>query len=139
MDTLTIALYLAGLIHFTILIASAMTPGALDWKHHLEALPPLLRQMFWVYGVFIVLMILSFGTITLIFAPELARGAPLARAVCATIAIFWGVRLIVQLFVFDAGPWLTRRIYRVGYHALTPVFVFLTVIYIWAALFPVAR
>lgn len=138
MDPMTLALYFAGVIHFAILIASAMTPGALDWKHHLEALPLLLRQMFWVYGAFIVLMILGFGTLTMVFAPELARGTPLGRAVCATIAIFWGARLFVQLFVFDAGPWLTRRLYRVGYHALTPVFVYLTAIYTWAALFPVA-
>jgi hypothetical protein len=134
MDPLTIALYLAGTAHFGILIASATAPGALNWKEHLSSLPLLLRQMFWVYGVFIVLMIISFGTLTLVFTPEMAAGTPLARAVCIVIAVFWGSRLIVQFFVFDSKPWLTKTLYKIGYHGLTAVFIFLTTIYTWAAL-----
>ena len=134
MNKLTIALYLAGIAHFGILIASAMAPFALHWNEHLAKLPSLLRRMFWVYGVFIVLMIISFGTLTLLFAPEMAAGPPLARALCIVIAVFWGVRLAVQFFVFDAKPWLTKPLYVIGYHGLTLVFLYLTTVYIWAAL-----
>ena len=134
MDPLIIALYIAGLTHFGILIASATAPKALNWNRHLASLPLLLRQMFWVYGAFIVIIIISFGIITLCFAPELAGDAPLARAVNILIATFWGARLVVQFFVFDAKPWLTNDWYRVGYHALTVVFVLLTTIHVWAAL-----
>ncbi|MDF1812331.1 MAG: hypothetical protein P1V20_08955 [Verrucomicrobiales bacterium] len=134
MDPLTTALYLAGLAHFGILIASATAPRALNWNTHLASLPLLLRQMFWVYGVFIVIMIVSFGTLTMLFAPEMARGTPLARAMCIMIAVFWGARLFVQFFIFDAKPWLTTRLYKIGYHGLTAVFIFLTTIYIIAAL-----
>jgi hypothetical protein len=136
MTTLTIALYLGGLAHFGILIASAMAPLALDWKGHLAKLPSLLRQMFWVYGIFIVLMIISFGTLTLCFAPEMALGSPLARGLCTVIAVFWGARLVVQFFVFDAKPWLTKPLYIIGYHGLTLVFIYLAIVYTWAAMFP---
>jgi hypothetical protein len=134
MDLLIKALYLAGIIQFGILIASATTPQALNWKENLRVLPTLLRQMFWVYGVFIVLMIISFGTITLVFVQDLATPTPLGRAVNIVIAVFWGTRLIVQGFVFDASPWLTKPIYRIGYHGLTASFIYLTIIYTWAAL-----
>ncbi len=134
MDLLTKALYLAGITHFGILIASATAPKALNWKGSLSVLPTLLRQMFWVYGIFIVLMIISFGTITLIFTEELANPTPLGRAIAIVMAVFWGTRLIVQLFVFDATPWLTTPLYRIGYHGLTAAFIFLTSIYIWTAL-----
>jgi len=134
MDLLTKALYLAGITQFGILIASATAPKALNWKVTLSVLPTLLRQMFWVYGIFIVLMIISFGTITLIFTAELANPTPLGRAVSIVMAVFWGTRLIVQLFIFDATPWLTTPLYRFGYHGLTIAFFFLTTIYIWAAL-----
>ena len=125
---------LGGLLHFAILIASALTPGVLEWRRHLATLPPLLRQLFWVYGSFIVLMIISFGTISLAHAAALASGEPLARSVCAVIAIFWAVRLAVQLFIFDATPFLTNSLLKLGYHALTAAFVALTLIYGGAAL-----
>lgn len=137
MDYLKIALTLAGIAHFGILIASANAPKALNWKVTLVPLPKLMRQMFWVYGWFIVLMIISFGTITLVHTETLATaGTPIARWVSGMIAIFWGVRLIVQFFIFDATPFLTNWFYKLGYHGLTVVFIFLTAVYTWAAFFP---
>ena len=137
MDYLKIALTLAGIAHFGILIASANAPKALNWKVTLVPLPKLMRQMFWVYGWFIVLMIISFGTITLVHTETLATaGTPIARWVSGMIAIFWGVRLIVQFFIFDATPFLTNWFYKLGYHGLTVVFIVLTAVYTLAAIFP---
>jgi predicted DCC family thiol-disulfide oxidoreductase YuxK len=129
-------LQLAGILHFVILIASALTPRVLDWRTNLSPLNPFLRRLFWVYGGFIVLTILSFGTITLVHAETLASATPLARAVCAMIAIFWGARLAVQFFVFDAEPFLTTSLLRVGYHGLSLIFATLVAIYGWAAFNP---
>jgi hypothetical protein len=123
-----------GLLHFVILIASALTPRVLDWRANLAALHPFLRRLFWVYGSFIVLVIVSFGVLTLFHADELASGAPLARSICAVIAIFWLARLAVQFFVFDAKPFLTTTFLRMGYHGLTLLFAALVLIYSCAAL-----
>ena len=123
-----------GLLHFVILIASALTPHVLDWRANLAALHPFLRRLFWVYGSFIVLVIVSFGALTLFRADELASGAPLARSICAVIAIFWLARLAVQFFVFDAKPFLTTTFLRIGYHGLTLLFTALAFIYGCAAL-----
>lgn len=120
---------LGGLLHFAILTASALTPRVLDWNRYLAPLPTLFRQLFWVYGSFIVLVIVSFGTISLTNADALASGQPLARAVCAMIAIFWAARLAVQFFVFDATPFLTNALLKLGYHLLTIAFLSLVVIY----------
>jgi hypothetical protein len=49
-----------GLLHFVILIASALTPRMLNWRANLASLHPFLRRLFWIYGVFIVLVIVSF-------------------------------------------------------------------------------
>jgi hypothetical protein len=127
-------LLVGGLLHFVILIASALTPRVLDWRANLAALHPFLRRLFWVYGSFIVLVIVSFGALTLFHADELASAAPLARSICAVIAIFWLARLAVQFFVFDAKPFLTTTFLRVGYHGLTLLFVALVSIYGCAAL-----
>ena len=127
-------LIIGGLLHFVILIASALAPRVLDWRAYLAALHPFLRRLFWVYGCFIVLVIISFGGLTLLNADELVLGAPLARSVCAIIAIFWLARLAVQFFVFDARPFLTTTFLRLGYHGLTLLFTALVFIYGCAAL-----
>lgn len=125
---------IGGALHFVVLIASALTPRVLDWRTNLALLNPFLRRLFWVYGCFIVLVIVSFGTVTLIHADTLASGAPLARAVCAMIGVFWLARLAVQFFVFDARAVLTTNFLRIGYHGLTLLFVALVFIYGSAAL-----
>ena len=129
-------LQIGGLLHFAILIASALTPGVLEWRRHLVTLPVLLRQLFWVYGSFIVLVIVSFGTISLAHPSALASGDPLARTVCGMIALFWLARLGVQWFVFDTKPWLTNILLKLGYHALTLGFIALALIYGCAAIHP---
>lgn len=134
MKTLELALRCAGALHFAVLIASALTPGALDWRKNLALLHPFLRRLFWVYGAFIVLVILSFGTLTMVFAGQLAAGDGLSRGFAAMVAIFWLARLVVQLFVFDARPFLTNWFYKAGYHALTIVFIVFVLVFGWAAM-----
>ena len=134
MKTLEISLRCAGLLHFAILLASALTPRALDWRSNLASLHPFLRRLFWVFGAFIVLVIVSFGVLTLLFAPRLASGDELGSALAAVIAVFWLARLGVQLFVFDARPFLTNWFYRTGYHALTLVFILFVIVFGAAAL-----
>lgn len=125
-----------GAIHFAILIASALTPRALDWRRNLASLHPFLRRLFWVYGAFIVLVVIGFGALTLLHAGQMAVGDPLARSLCGFIALFWLARLIVQLFVFDARPFLTNAFFKIGYHALTAAFICLVAIYGWTAVVP---
>lgn len=136
MKILEYLLLLAGAAHFAILIASAMVPRVLDWQGQLAMLHPFLRRLFWVYGAFIVLVIIGFGTLTVFHARAMAAGDATARSLCALIAIFWFARLIVQWFVFDTRPFLTNVWLAVGYHMLTVVFIFLVAIYGWATLFP---
>lgn len=127
-------LYLAAALQLSILIASAQVPRIFDWRTNLAALPPFLRQLFWVYGAFIVLVIIAFAALTFLHANSMAAGAPVARSLCAFIAIFWATRLFVQFAVFDARPFLTNRFYKLGYHGLTLTFISLVAIYGWAAI-----
>ena len=64
----------------------------------------------------------------------MAAGEPVARSLAAFIAVFWGARLFVQLFVFDVRAYLTNVWLKSGDCLLTAAFIFLTVIYAMAAL-----
>lgn len=56
------------------------------------------------------------------------------RAMCAFMAVFWTIRLIAATFIFDVRPYLTNNLWRLGYHATNIVFIYLPIIYAWAAL-----
>jgi hypothetical protein len=130
--TLTNLIVLAGLGQLGILIASAMVPFHLRWRTELQALPRLHQQMHWVYGGYVVLSIVAFAALSILNAQELASGSALARGVCAYVAVFWGIRLVLQ-GVFDIHAYLTRPWMRAGYAVLGLLFASFTAIYAWAA------
>ncbi len=130
---LTLALQIAGLLHLGLLCAGAMMPAVVGMRSHLTTLPPFIRQLFWVYYLFIGLCLVSFGTISVTLAPALAAGGNLARGFCLFLAAFWTLRLIAATFVFDMRPYLTNNFRRLGYHAINLVFAYLPIVYAWAA------
>ncbi|SFH87324.1 hypothetical protein [Planctomicrobium piriforme] len=125
------ALFLAGFGQLSVLVASAIVPSQLNWKSSLASLPLLMRQLFWIYGAYVVLSIVSLGVICLTQSGELATGTPLARAVCMYGAAFWGIRLSLQRFI-SVEPFLTTWWLRGGYHLLTVLFTCNTLVYLWA-------
>jgi hypothetical protein len=127
-------LQFAAVLQLLILIASASTPRVLNWRTNLAALHPFLRKLFWVYGAFIVMVIIAFAILTFLHAEAMAAQEPVARSLCVFIAIFWGARLVVQFAIFDPRPFLTNWLYRFGYHALTIAFAFLIFVYGKAAI-----
>jgi hypothetical protein len=132
-DTLARLLFAGGAAQLAILIASAIVPFRLNWKTELGSLSRLHRQMYWVYGGYIVMSIIVFGLLSLFNARELAGRSGLARGVCAYIAVFWGVRLVLQS-VLDVKAHLTAWWLKAGYAALTVLFATLTLLYAWAAI-----
>lgn len=133
---LELLVFIGGILHFGILLASATVPKVLDWKASLNKLDGLSRQLVWVHGAFIVLVIIGFGLLSVLFAGELVTGTALSRGVCLFIALFWAARLIVQFFVFEARPYLKTTFLKFGYHGLTVVFIYHAVVYTLAAFLP---
>lgn len=131
--TLAKAIFLAGIAQLTVLIASALVPVRLQWRTELSSLPHLLRQMFWVYGGYVVLAIVALALISIFNAQELAAGSGLARGFCAYVAVFWGIRLSLQT-ILDVREHLSTWWLKLGYHTLTVWFASFTLVYGWAAL-----
>ena len=134
MLTLTNLIFAGGILHLGTLLGSAQVPRELKFKEELPKLGPLMRHWVLTAGGYIVLNIIAFGMLSVFLSTEMASGTPLARAVCGYISVFWGIRLVIQLFIFDAKPYLKNWFLQLGYHGLTLVFVYQTAIYGWAAL-----
>ena len=126
-------IFMAGVGQLAVLIASALVPFRLNWRGELECLSRLHRQMYWVYGGYVVLSIVAFAALSILNSRELASGSALARCFCAYVAVFWGIRVGLQA-VFDVNDHLTTWWLKAGYFVLTLMFAALTVVYTWAAL-----
>ena len=112
-----LAVRLAGGFHFVTLVLACFTPIPPDWESNLTKLPPMHRRFSVAQNVSIGAMIAVLGLFSLIFAPELVGGAPLARAVCGTTALFWGGRFCVLPWL-GVRPALTTPALKLGYTLL---------------------
>jgi hypothetical protein len=128
-------IFAAGIGQLCVLVASALVPRRLNWRTELMQLSRLHRQMYWVYGGYVVLSIIALGVISIVNSVELAAGSRLARSVCGYNAVFWAVRLSLQP-VLDVKEHLTAWWLTAGYHLLTLLFITFTAIYGLAALLP---
>jgi hypothetical protein len=91
--------------------------------------------MYWVYAGFAVMSIIALGLICIVNAHELAAGSHLARSLCIYIAIFWGVRLVLQTQL-DVKPHLVTWWLTAGYYLLSVFFTFFTTVFAIAAFAP---
>jgi hypothetical protein len=126
---------IAGFAQLSVLVGAALVPFRLNWRTDLQVLNRLQRQMYWVYAGFAVMSIIALGVISIINADELAAGSLLARSVCTYIAIFWGVRLVLQTQL-DAKPHLVTWWLTGGYFLLSVFFTFFATVFSIAAFAP---
>ena len=132
-ELLPTLIMLAGAGQLSVLVASTIVPVRLKWRSEFAVLPRLHRQMYWVYGGYVVLSITALGLISLVNAAELASGTRLARSICAYMAVFWGIRLSLQL-VLDVKEHLTAWWLYAGEIVLTVLFLYFTTTFAVAAI-----
>jgi hypothetical protein len=132
-STLVTLLQIAAILHLGLAWAGATMPKVVGLGQHLAPLPPFIRHLFYTYFSFIALMLVAFGTLTFIFAPNIAAGEPAARGLCLLMLGFWLVRLFVAAFIFDVRPYLKNWFLRLGYQATNFVFIYLVAVYAIAA------
>jgi hypothetical protein len=80
-------------------------PKRFNWKEELGRLSLLNRQMFLVHVFFIVLLLTLLGVLSLVFTQTLLQPTPLGKVILSGIVLFWSLRLVTQLFVYDSRLW----------------------------------
>ena len=102
----------------------------LRWKEPLRQLPLLMREVFQVHVWFISLTLAAFGVMTLRFAaPMAAKGDPAATWLAAVIAIFWGLRVLIQLAYYSVSHWRHDRFRTVVHLLLLVIYGAMTAAY----------
>jgi hypothetical protein len=99
---LVLWMWIAGGIQTAIVLANAALPAKLSVRSGMASAPRFLRQVFVVHWIYVVLTVLLFSFLCFFFARDLAGGGRLGRFLCGAMGVFWGLRLPLQLFYYDA-------------------------------------
>lgn len=99
---------------------------------------PLLRQMFWTYAAYILVINFCFGIVSIFGTEELVNHSFLAKSINLFIAVYWLARIFIQFFYFDKTDAPQGLIYTLGEVALVGLFVFFTLVYSLAFLYNIS-
>jgi hypothetical protein len=124
-DVFSLAMWLAGVGHFCVLIASFQVPARLRWKEDLEKLTSFNRKLMWVHGGFAVLTIVAFGTLTLGLHAEMLRGDRAALGLALFIGVYWALRIAVDFLYYEHKDWPSGPGFVAGHILLTLLFAYL--------------
>ena len=129
---LSLLLYAAAAGTVSVLAASLQALLRLGWRDDIAKLRRFNQKVFWVYGFYILLSIVSFAVLTWRLHDAFLAGDTTARWLAGFIAVFWTVRVLVDVFCYDHRDWPPGNAMVAGHALVTTLFCFLATVY-WVA------
>jgi hypothetical protein len=122
-------IYLAGIAQIALVIGSLAVPAVLNWRTELAKVRPLIKQVFWTYAAYILVINLCFGLVSALDFKELTNGTTLSMLVTGFVAFYWVSRILIQFFYFDRADFPTGKWHKLAEIILVALFIFLSVVY----------
>lgn len=119
-----VLLYAAGVLQLIMLAASWTLPQTLNYKENLAKVAPLIRQLFYVHTLFISFILMLFALLCIGFTEELLGGSAVGTLMSGFMALFWGIRIVIQLSYYDPELRSEHRLEDVSF---TLALIFLTI------------
>jgi hypothetical protein len=107
--TLHFHIQVVGALQIALALAHIDFRKRFNWKEETTRLSLLNRQVFYVHAVFICVVLILFGLLSLLCTDDLLMRGRLATFVLAGITFFWALRLLFQFFVYDSRLWKGNR------------------------------
>ena len=130
---MTEALQLAGVAQVLLALIHAVFPRYFRWREELSRLSLVNAEMMRVHTLFVALTVAGIGVLSWGWAGEVA-GTAFGRVFAKAVAVFWGVRLVVQHFGYSAALWRGKAFETAVHVVFTLLWVGLTVLYAYVGL-----
>jgi hypothetical protein len=127
-------LRIAGALQIALALLHLAFPRRFRWHEELARLSPLNRQIFHVHTIFICVVLVMIGALSLLAPEALLERSRLSRLVLGGFAGFWGLRLLCQWFVYDAGLWRGHAFNTAVHGLFSLLWLYLTAVYVGALL-----
>jgi hypothetical protein len=119
-------LRIGGIFLLGLFVLNFFVPKRFNWAEELPRLSLLNRRIMQVHAIFIALLLLMMGLLLITMPRALIAPEPLARAVTGGLAVFWGLRLWMQWFLYDAELWRGKKFETATHVAFSGLWIFLT-------------
>lgn len=111
---------------------NVVLPRLLNWKPDMDRMSLLVREIFQIHAVFITLTVGIWGALTWKFAERWVMAADeLSSWVCFALALFWGLRCVMQWTHYSSSHWRGQTGRTVIHWLLFVGYLFWTVMYAW--------
>ncbi|MAG55166.1 MAG: hypothetical protein CMJ83_02640 [Planctomycetes bacterium] len=128
--------WIAAAAQLGVLSANFFAKRMFRYRENLERVDPVVRDVFWAQHTFLMLAVAGYALLCIFFADALASGTGIGRAISGFLALFWGLRLVMQVWHYNADE--KRR--HSGFNWLfTATFLYLACLFGGAALGGFAR
>lgn len=103
-------------------------PKYFSWKDELQHLSLVNRQMMQVHTFFIAFVVFLIGWLCITSSNELVQTV-LGKRVALGIAIFWGIRMLFQFFIYSPKLWKGKTFETVVHVVFSLFWIYLTIIF----------
>ena len=111
----------------------AVFPRYFRWKEETAGLSLLTRQILHVHTFFIALTVFLMGLLCVTSGADLMHTS-LGRRICFGLAVFWGIRLVIQFFGYSSKLWRGKAFETFAHVAFTLFWAWLTALFLMLAL-----
>ena len=122
-----------GGLQMGLALLHAVFPRYFRWKEESAALGLLTRQILYVHTFFIALTVFLMGLLCVTSAADLIH-TPLGRRICLGLALFWGIRLVIQFFGYSSKLWRGKVFETIAHIAFTLFWAWLAALFLIAAM-----
>jgi hypothetical protein len=119
---------ISGILLMGLSLVHVIFPRYFNWKQELASLRLINRQMMYVHTLFVALVVFLMGLLCFFCAEELVS-TTLGKNVSLGLAIFWGLRLLVQFFGYSSALWRGKSLETAIHIFFSLLWIYLTLIY----------
>ena len=109
-------LKITGILLVMLAIIHIAFPRYFDWKKDCQPMSLINRQMMYVHTFFIAITVFLMGLLCFFGAADILT-TRLGKLIALGMAIFWGLRLVFQFFVYSSALWKGKR-FETGMHII---------------------
>ena len=129
-----INLQIAGLVQIALALLHGAFPKRFRWKEEFASVGLLSRQIMYVHTLFVALVVFLMGVLCFTSAPDLINTS-LGKRVCLGLAVFWGLRLVIQFVGYSSELWRGKRFETWMHIIFSLVWVYFTATFVIAWLY----
>ncbi|RZK33752.1 MAG: hypothetical protein EOO90_31800, partial [Pedobacter sp.] len=121
-------LKIVGFILVVLAFVHIVFPKYFAWKEQLKSLTLINKQLMYVHTFFIAVTTLLMGVLCMLCAKDLTTTA-FGQKIAFGLALFWGMRLFFQFFVYSKDLWKGKRFETCVHIIFSILWLYITVVF----------